>query len=84
MTKHIRLVVYSYLRLKEVAVGIGRLSKVEREAIKSSEIAREGKHLMININDSVHCLLHGDRLQEFINKRYQYLWQLTDTLTFFA
>ena len=45
-----RLSIYSYLGVDDVLNKIGLLSKKERQEVASSEIARENKSVVININ----------------------------------
>ena len=46
----VRLSIYSYLGIDEVLNKIGLLSKKERQEVASSEIARENKSVVFNIN----------------------------------
>ena len=46
----VRLSIYSYLGVDDVLSKIGLLSKKERREVASSEIARENKSVVININ----------------------------------
>ena len=49
LTKFLRLTVYSYLDLKTTVNSLSLLSKGERDNLKNSGIAREGKTLQIVI-----------------------------------
>ena len=68
LTKHIRLVVYCYLDNGTTLHKISVLSKPERNSLKESSLAREGKELVLVINESnwTECLLHHNRLQQFM------------------
>ena len=46
----VRLSIYSYLGIDDVLHKIGLLSKKERKEVASSEIARENKSVVVNIN----------------------------------
>ena len=50
LSQFIRLTVYSYLDMKTTIQKLGLLSKREREAVQSSEIARENKILKLNVS----------------------------------
>ena len=64
LTKHLRLMVYSYLDLQTALSKISTLSKLERTTLRDSAIARKGKNLVIAMNERTwpRCLLHSDRL----------------------
>jgi len=67
LTKSIRLTVYGYLDLKTVVVKMGSLSKGERDNLANSEIVRNGKHFVLNIDNKNKqaCWLHEGRLDVF-------------------
>ena len=50
LSQYIRLTVYSYVDLKTTILKLGLLSKKERQAVQSSEIARENKILKLNVS----------------------------------
>ena len=51
LPKHVRLVVYNYLSAKETFLKIALLSKKERESLKESAIAREGKVFELTLTE---------------------------------
>ena len=48
LPKHMRLTIYNYLDLKTVASQISRVSVKEREILRTSAIARKGRHFRIS------------------------------------
>ena len=64
LTKFIRLTVYSYLDLETTVRTVLCLSKSERDNLKASEIAREGKHFILHIDkdNRPDCLLCRNEL----------------------
>lgn len=81
LSKHLRLTVYSYLDHEETFFKAAILSRFERKSLRQSEIAREGKELVINWQGSQldDCLLHGDKLRTFV-QRLSTAILLTDTI----
>ena len=43
LTKHLRLYIYSFIDLEDTVKKLSKLSSQERENLKESAIAREGK-----------------------------------------
>ena len=66
--QHHRLIIYSYLDLKTTLEKISILSKRERQELRNSVIAREGKTFRFKAKHDGQCLLHGDRLAVFMGK----------------
>ena len=68
LPKHIRLFVYCYLDNGTMLHKISVLSKQERQFLKESHLAREGKVLNLVVNETnwPECLLHQNRLHEFM------------------
>ena len=64
LTKHIRLLIYNYLDLRTTIQRLCSLSSAERERIKTSEIAREGKVFELKITEESRpkCLIHDNRM----------------------
>ena len=70
LTKHIRLIVYSYLDVGTVLKKVSILSKQERDQLKNSTIAREGKKQGFEVGELLReeCLLHGDIFDRVMSK----------------
>ena len=61
LTRFIRLTVYSYLSVGFVLKFISYLSREERNSLRESLIAREGKRAIFDLKDLLKesCLMHG-------------------------
>ena len=70
LTKFIRLTVYSYLSMGNVLKVISHLSHRERESLKESEIAREGKRAIFDLKDLLRedCLMHGAKFDRVMTR----------------
>ena len=70
LTKHIRLVVYSYLTHNEAASRTALLSKHERFELENSVIARDGKIFELSISEKSRpeSLVEDDRLAKFLKR----------------
>ena len=62
MTKHIRLIVYSYLDVGTVLKKISYLNKQERATLLQSTLSRENKRQVFDLGDLLReeCLMHSD------------------------
>ena len=69
LTTFLRLTVYSFLNLKEVATKAAMLNKSEREDIKESEIVRENKHFTLKVF-RVHCILQENNLEKYMQRYF--------------
>ena len=51
LTKYLRLYIYSFVDLETTIKAISKLSKDERQNLKKSAIAREGKKFIVKLHD---------------------------------
>ena len=76
ISKHLRLTIYSYVDLRTTVAKLTGLSKSERDELKRSFIARQGKKLKLGCrlldspagSDTNSCLLHGDKLHILLSR----------------
>ena len=50
LTKHIRLLIYSYIDVEDTLKTISLISRNERKALMDSQLAREGKSILMKID----------------------------------
>ena len=69
LTKFLRLSIYNFLDMKDTIKASG-LGKSERQAMEESEIAKEGKEIVLRLDNHYRrqCLLHDDRLSKFVKQ----------------
>ena len=72
LTKHIRLVCYSYLDAKTVLNKISFLSKEDRSSLEESVILTEGKSLTLKLNNLLkdNCFLHDTPYRKMVLRQF--------------
>ena len=81
MNKWLRLHIYKYLDIKET-MRAASTSKTERGSAEKSEIAKEGKNMIIRIENGLRdsCLLcKSNGISDFV-KKFGAAFNFTDTL----
>jgi len=70
LTKFIRLTIYSYLSMGSVLKVISYLSRQERDSLRDSLIAREGKRAIFDLKDLLReeCLMHGAKFDRVMTR----------------
>ena len=69
LTKFLRLTIYNFLNIRDT-IKVSRVSKNERQSMEESEIAKEGKSFVLNLDKDSRpqCLLHDDRVGKYVKQ----------------